>query len=91
MDIKLSATTRVAPPPPTPPQGPVSDLPQAIDPQRVFISLNAPLRPAVSAEELAGMTALERTTWEIRSRSETALTVQAMALHGTDVQALLTG
>jgi hypothetical protein len=92
MEIKLAATTRVAAPAPVDhPPTPRVDLPAPIDTERVFAKLNMPLRPTRPMNEYLDMSAMERTIWEIRSRSQTALNVQATSLHGADVAALLTG
>lgn len=91
MDIRLAATTRVAPPREGFPPTPRVALPDAISQERIFAKLNLPLRPTRPMDEYLDMTAMERTMWEIKSRSETALNAQVTALHGSDVAVLLTG
>jgi hypothetical protein len=91
MEIRIAATTRVAPLPPDHPPPPHVALPEAIPEDRIFAKLNLPLRPTRPIIEYLEMSAMERTLWEIKSRSETALNAQVTALDGTDVAALLTG
>jgi hypothetical protein len=91
MEIKLAATARVALPQEGHPPTPRVSLPEAIAPDQIFAKLNLPLRPTRPMDDYLEMSAMERTLWEIRSRSETALNVQTKALQGSDVAALLTG
>ncbi|MBC7545029.1 MAG: hypothetical protein H7338_20075 [Candidatus Sericytochromatia bacterium] len=92
MEIKLAASMRVAHGSPSDSRGhQTSSLPPPIDSEQQLIKLNLPLRASRPAIDFLSMTALERTLWEIRARSETALLAQTGSLDSFDVAALLAG
>jgi hypothetical protein len=90
MEIKLAATMRVAHVPQKA-VGHAVPVPPVLDETLPPPKLNPPLRPTRPVIEFLSMTALERTMWEIRARSATALHAQTQSLIGDDVEALIAG
>ena len=91
MEIKLAATMRVAPRPVNGVLHPSSSLPAPISDDQIFVKLNMPLRQSPPVIDFLSMTAMERTLWEIRARSEMALNAQTKSLSSADVIALIAG